>query len=205
MKIIDISTPIFNGMTVYKDKSEKQPRFHREGHGEVTETRLEINVHTGTHIDAPRHMLADGETFESIPIEKLVGPAKVLDMRDVEDAIGKKDLERYEVTEGDFILLKTRNSYEEKFNFEFIYLNEEGARFLAEKGISGVGIDSLGVERSQPEHATHKALFGAGIIIIEGLRLKEASAKTYHMVAAPLKLIGTDGSPARVLLFEEGI
>jgi arylformamidase len=98
--------------------------------------------------------------------------------------------------------LKTRNSLEDRFNFNFVYLSEEAANYLADKKIKGVGIDSLGVERNQPNHETHKALFGAGIVIIEGLRLKEAQATSYHMVAAPLKLLGTDGSPARVLLFE---
>ncbi|MDZ5610602.1 cyclase family protein, partial [Bacillus pseudomycoides] len=62
---------------------------------------------------------------------------------------------------------------------------------------------ALGVERSQPGHPTHKALFGANIIVIEGLRLKDVPADQYFMVAAPLKLVGTDASPARVLLFKD--
>ncbi|EKS54207.1 cyclase, partial [Citrobacter freundii ATCC 8090 = MTCC 1658 = NBRC 12681] len=94
------------------------------------------------------------------------------------------------------------NSWEDAFSFEFVYLAQDGAAYLAEKGVRGVGTDALGIERSQEGHPTHKTLFGAGVIVIEGLRLREVPAGKYFMVAAPLKLVGTDAAPARVLLFE---
>ncbi|MCP3030829.1 cyclase family protein [Halobacillus sp. A1] len=203
MKMIDITQPVYEGMPVYKNKPEKQPNFKRNTNGHVTESRLEIDAHTGTHIDAPLHMVNDGDTFESISMNKLIGEAKVLDLTHVEDGITKADLESLTIEENDFLLLKTKNSFEDDFNFEFIYLKEDGARYLAEKKIRGVGIDSLGIERSQPEHPTHKALFAADIIVIEGLRLKDVGAKPYQMIAAPMKLIGTDASPARVVLFDK--
>ncbi|MFC7320559.1 cyclase family protein [Halobacillus campisalis] len=203
MKMIDITQPVYEGMPVYKNKPEKQPNFKRNTNGHVTESRLEIDAHTGTHIDAPLHMVNDGDTFESISMNKLIGEAKVLDLTHVEDGITKADLESVTIEENDFLLLKTKNSFEDDFNFEFIYLKEDGARYLAEKKIRGVGIDSLGIERSQPEHPTHKALFAADIIVIEGLRLKDVGAKAYQMIAAPMKLIGTDASPARVVLFDK--
>ena len=159
-------------------------------------------MHTGTHIDAPRHMVIDGDTFESVPLEDLVGQSKVLNLTEVESGISKKDLESFEIQKDDFILLKTKNSYEDNFNFDFIYLAQDGAEYLAEIGVRGVGIDTLGIERSQEGHPTHKTLFANDIIIIEGRRLKEVEQGEYVMVAAPLKLIGTDASPARVLLFE---
>lgn len=202
MKMYDITGSIYEGMTVYKDKPEKQPKLNQLTNGYVTETRLELDVHTGTHIDAPLHMMVEGETFESVPLEKLVGQCKVLDLTKVEDAVSKADLEGFELQKDDFVLFKTRNSSEEDFDFDFVYLAKDGADYLAEIGIRGVGIDSLGIERSQEGHPTHKALFANDIIIIEGLRLKEIEQGEYFMVAAPLKLIGTDASPARVLLFE---
>jgi arylformamidase len=202
MKIYDITAPVFEGMPVYKNKPEKQPKFTKVTNAHVTESRIELDAHTGTHIDAPLHMINEGETFETISLEKLVGPAKVFDLTTVEDGITKADLENLDIQEGDFVLFKTRNSFEDEFNFEFIFLKEDGANYLAERKIRGIGIDALGVERSQPGHPTHKALFGADIIVIEGLRLKEVETGSYFMVAAPLKLIGTDASPARVLLFE---
>ncbi|TWT16071.1 cyclase family protein [Planomicrobium sp. CPCC 101079] len=202
MKIFDISSPIYEGMPVYKNKPEKQPKFHTHTNGHVTESRIEIDAHTGTHIDAPLHMINDGDTFESISLEKLVGQAKVVDLTHVKDGIAKSDLETLSIEKDDFILFKTSNSFDEAFNPEFIFLKEDGANYLAEIGIRGVGIDALGVERSQPNHPTHKALFKADIIVIEGLQLKDVEAKSYLMVAAPLKLIGIDASPARVVLIE---
>lgn len=202
MKMYDVTGTIHEGMTVYKDKPEKQPKFNQVTNGYVTETRLEIDVHTGTHIDAPLHMFVDGDTFETLSMDNLVGQSKVFDLTQVEDGISKKDLESFDIQKGDFVLLKTKNSFEEKFNFDFIYLKQDGAEYLSEIGVRGVGIDTLGIERSQEGHPTHKTLFANNIIIIEGLRLKEIEPGEYFMVAAPLKIVGTDGSPARVLLFE---
>jgi arylformamidase len=202
VKIYDITAPIFEGMPVYKNKPEKQPKVKTVTNAHVTESRIDIDLHTGTHIDAPLHMINDGDTFESIDIEKLVGACKVIDLTFVEDKITAEDLKKYAIQQGDFILFKTKNSFDEEFNFEFIYIAECAANLLAEKGITGVGIDALGVERSQPGHPTHKALFSNDIIVIEGLRLKEVEAGEYFMVAAPLKMVGTDAAPARVLLIE---
>lgn len=202
MKMYDVSAPIFNGMPVYKNKEEKQPEINTTTNGHVTESRLSLDVHTGTHVDAPLHMMNDGATFESINMEDLVGQAKVIDVTNVKGAISDKDIESEDIQEGDFILFKSQNSFEEEFNFEFVFVGEDAARYLAERNIRGVGVDGLGIERSQPEHPTHRSLFEKDVIIMEGLRLQDVAAGQYFMVAAPLKLQGTDASPARVLLFE---
>ena len=202
MKMYDITVPIYEGMPVYKNKPEKQPKLEQVTNGYITESRLSVDVHTGTHIDAPLHMINEGDTFETLDLQKLVGDCKVLDLSQVDGGITRDHLESFEIEADDFILLKTKNSNDEEFNFDFVYLAECGAKLFAEKKIRGVGIDTLGVERSQEGHPTHKTLFGSGIIIIEGLQLKEVKEGTYFMVAAPLKLVGTDAAPARVLLFE---
>lgn len=202
MKMYDITGEIFEGMAVYKDKPEKQPKINQLTNGYVTETRMEMDVHTGTHIDAPLHMKVGGETFESISLDKLVGKCKVLDLTASENGISKAELEEFELEKEDFVLFKTKNSFDDHFNFDFVFLAEDGATYLSELGIRGVGIDALGIERSQEGHPTHKTLFAHDIIIIEGLRLKEVEQGEYFMVAAPLKLVGTDASPARVMLFE---
>ncbi len=198
----DVSAPIFNGMPVYKNKEEKQPEINTTTNGHVTESRLSLDVHTGTHVDAPLHMMNDGATFETINMEDLVGQAKVIDVTNVKGAISDKDIESEDIQEGDFILFKSQNSFEDEFNFEFVFVGEDAARYLAERNIRGVGVDGLGIERSQPEHPTHRSLFEKDVIIMEGLRLKDVAAGQYFMVAAPLKLQGTDASPARVLLFD---
>lgn len=206
MKVYDVTLPIYEGMPVYKNKPEKQPEIkalsdHQTGH--VYESRLSMDAHTGTHIDAPLHMIKGGETIESIAIEDLVTDVHVYDMTHLEKNITAEDLLPLDISTGDFVLFKTKNSYDTAFNFDFIYLEESGAKHLAEKKIKGIGIDGLGVERSQPEHPTHKQLFNSHIIIIEGLKLDEIDPGIYHMVAAPLKLQNIDAAPARVLLFEK--
>jgi len=200
VRVIDISVPIYEGMPVYKNIPEKQPKIESKTNAHVTESRLHLDAHTGTHIDSPLHMINDGAAFETIAIEKLVGPCKVFDLTHVQDQITVSDLEGLDIQEYDFILFKTSNSLDEAFNFEFVFIGEQAAAYLAEKKVRGVGVDALGVERSQPGHPTHKALFHANII--EGLQLKEVVEGSYLLVAAPLKLIGTDASPARVLLIE---
>lgn len=89
----DVTSTIYEGMTVYKNKPEKQPKFNRVTNGYVTETRMELDVHSGTHVDAPLHMVVDGDTFETVPMEDLVGQAKLFDLTNVEDGITKADLE----------------------------------------------------------------------------------------------------------------
>jgi arylformamidase len=201
-QIYDVTMPIFSGMPVYKNKPEKQPSFERVQSGYVSESRVRLDVHTGTHVDAPLHMIENGPTLETIPVERLVGPCRVIDLTDVTDGITREDLEKREIQPGEFVLFKTKNSFDEAFNYEFIYVKENAARYLAEKQIKGVGIDSLGIERSQPGHPTHKTLFEHDIVVIEGLRLRHVPEGSYFLVAAPLHLTGTDAAPARVLLFE---
>jgi arylformamidase len=203
MKIYDVSLPIYEGMPVYKNKPEKQPSFDTSQNGHVTETRIAMDVHTGTHVDAPLHMVPGGDTIETLPLEKLVRKAKVIDLTNAEDSINAEDLAGKDIQKGDFVLLKTKNSWDKEFNFEFIYVNHEAAKTLAEIGVSGVGIDALGVERAQENHPTHKQLFKNEIIIIEGLQLKDVPEGEYLMVAAPLKIRGLDASPARIVLIEE--
>ena len=205
MKFYDVTAEVYEGMPVYKNKEEKQPKFQTVTNGHVTETRLSLDLHTGTHVDAPLHMMNDGETMETIPLERLVRPVKLFDLTHVNDGITKEDIADLPIDKGDFVLFKTSNSLDEAFNFEFIYVKEDAARYLAEKGIDGVGIDSLGIERAQEGHPTHRTLFQNDIIVMEGLRLKDVEAGQYFMVAAPLKVIGTDASPARVLLFEQSL
>ncbi|MEA3321326.1 MULTISPECIES: cyclase family protein [Bacillaceae] len=202
MKVYDVSSPIYTGMPVYKNKPEKQPKQTTNTNGYVTETRLELDVHTGTHVDAPLHMVVDGETIETLPLDKLVGPCKVFDLTGVEDRITVKDIEGLDIQKDDFLLFKTKNSFDEEFNFDFVFVAEDAAAYLAEIGVSGVGVDALGIERSQEGHPTHKTLFANGVIIIEGLRLKDIAEGEYIMCAAPLKLSGVDASPARIVLMD---
>ncbi len=203
--IIDISWPICKGMVEYKDNAvlniETVKNFANDG---VYQTQFTMSSHTGTHIDAPYHMLAQGKRSESL--EPIIGPCKILDLSAVKEAITQDDLQRHEITAGDILLLKTRNSFMSAtgfFNYDFIYLADSGAHYLAQHKVRAVGIDYLGIERKQEGHPTHKALLGAGISVIEGLRLELAVVEEpYTLVCLPLKMFDLEAAPARALLLK---
>ena len=204
MNIIDISWPIAAGTTEYKDKGTLQLKpikeFARDG---VRETIMHMSVHTGTHIDAPSHFLDSGNTIEQFALDKLVGPARVLDCSTIESGITKKDLEPHNIKAGEIILLKTSNSTlapDAPFNPEFVYLTKSGAQHLASLNIKAVGIDYLGIERGQPEHETHTCLLGRDTPIIEGLRLGHVAPGNYVLYCLPLSLHGAEAAPARAIL-----
>ncbi|PTX58279.1 kynurenine formamidase [Melghirimyces profundicolus] len=204
-KVYDVSMTIHEEMAVYKNKAEKKPEIEVIQDFDTSparESRIHLDVHTGTHVDAPLHMLPDGGTMKTLEIEKLTGPCRLLDLTHVTGGIGRADLEGVGIREGDFVLLKTRNSDREDFDFEFVFLSQDGAEYLTSIGVRGVGIDALGIERGQPGHPTHKTLFRAGILIVEGLRLKDVPVGEYFLTAVPIKLRDTEAAPARVLLFE---
>lgn len=203
MEIYDISMAIYSDMPVYKNKEEKKPRLRVQQDfksSSAYESVLEINMHTGTHVDAPLHMFEGGETIDQLDLSKVITQCKLLDLTQVVDRITARDLEGKGISKDDFILFKTKNSFCEFFDVDFVFLDKTGAEFLKHIGIKGVGADALGIERSQPDHSTHKILFEAGITIIEGLRLAEVPEGEYLLFAAPLKVIGAEGAPTRAVL-----
>ncbi|MGV8980861.1 cyclase family protein [Clostridium sp.] len=208
MIIYDISMTIEKGMGVYKNIEEKRPviKFDRKiPKDSINESSMCMNLHAGTHIDAPYHVDNMGATIDAIDLNKLVAKCRVIDLTKVVDGITKEDLINKSILPGEFLLFKTRNSFTEEFQPDFVYVEKSGAEYLAEREISGVAIDSFGIERAQPEHETHKILFSTGIIIIEGVRLKEINEGEYLMCALPLKIKGVDGAPARVVLIKDFI
>lgn len=206
MKIYDISMSITHDMPVYKGRAEKKPYFRNDRNfntGSVYETRIEMNLHTGTHLDSPMHILENGKNLDSIALDKVITKCKVLDLTEVNEKISKMHLESKKIEEGDFILLKTKNSFEAILEKNFIFLDVSGAKFLKDKKIKGVGIDSLGIERDQPGHGTHKALMEDEIIILEGLNLSKVDEGEYFLFAAPIKIKDVEAAPVRAILLED--
>ncbi|NLP34723.1 MAG: cyclase family protein [Clostridiales bacterium] len=202
-QIFDISMKISHDMPVYKGKEEKRPKIIVERDftsGSAYESRLEMNMHTGTHLDRSLHMLPGGTKIDSLKLEQVITKCKVLDLTSCLDKITSQDLKDKDISEGDFIILKTRNSFDDILEGDFIYLDDSGAVFLRDKKIKGVGIDSLGIERSQPEHPTHIKLLESDIVILEGLRLKDIEEGEYLLVAAPINVPEAEAAPVRAVL-----
>lgn len=210
MKIHDISTLIEPDMIVWKNNPNKVPVFETMGTHDTGcshETRMMMDVHCGTHIDMPLHMIKDGKTMDTFDFTRLITRCKVFDMTYLENpVITADDIQVYNIEKDDFILFKTKNSFRNKedgFDFKFVYLDESGARLLKDLEVSGVGIDTPGIERAQEDHMTHKLLLEDDIIILEGLALKDIIEGPYELIALPIKLKGTEGSWARAVLIEK--
>ena len=159
-------------------------------------SRLELGVHTGTHVDAPLHFVEGGAAVDALSLDVLVGPARVLDLTDAH-RLDASAFDGVELTER--ILLKTRNSQlweRETYSDESIALTGDAARRLVDAGVRLVGIDYLSIG----DEEAHQVLLGAGVVPVEGLDLRGLEAGEYQLVCAPLKLVGSDGAPARVFL-----
>jgi arylformamidase len=163
-------------------------------------SRLELGVHTGTHVDAPAHFIDGAAAAGEIPLDPLVGPAQVADATNVARSIDAEAIDRLGLPpETERVLFKTKNSRlweRDEFSEEFVRLSESGALRLVELGVKLVGIDYLSVG----DEAVHHALLGAGVIALEGLDLREPPAGRYRLICLPMKIEGADGAPARVLL-----
>ena len=210
MKIHDISMLIEPDMMVYKDAQIKKPIFDVIGDhqsGVSYETNMTLNIHTGTHIDMPLHMIEDGKTLDTFDIQRMITPCKVFDLTYLEnDVITADDIKDLQIRKDDFIIFKTRNSFYDKsqgFDYSFVYLDESGARLLKTLEINGVGIDSLGIERAQENHMTHISLLEDDIVILEGLELKNIPEGQYELIALPIKIKGVEGSFVRAVLIEK--
>lgn len=206
MKIIDISMPITHDMPVYKGKEEKRPNLTVQSDfttGSAFESRIDMNMHTGTHLDRSLHMIPDGTRIESLDLEKVITKCKVLDLTNVKEKITAEDLKEKDIKEGDFVLFKTRNSFENILEGDFVFLEKSGAEYLRDKKIKGAGTDGLGIERSQPNHETHKTLMEIDGVIIEGLRLKEVEEGEYFLFAAPIYIVGAEAAPLRAVLIQD--
>ena len=163
-----------------------------------------VSCHAGTHVDAPWHFGMSPQTVESIPLDQMITPARLLDLTQVESAITRADLEgRIDGVKA--VLCKTRNSgvleSGAPFDTEFVYLAEDAAKYLVACGVRTVGVDYLSVEGFHaPEPVTHRALLGNDVFIVEGLDFSKAEAGDYLFVVLPLKVEGADGTPARAVL-----
>ncbi len=207
-KIIDISVPIYNGMLVYPgDAGAAVEPFHQIAKGDAANlSELRLGSHTGTHIDAPRHFVEGAEPVDRLPLDVLVGWARVLDLTGVKGQISPSDLEKAGMKDARRILLKTSNSglwNEATFCKEFVSLSNEAADFLVRRGIKLVAVDYLSIERFHPEkHYVHKTLLGESVVIVEGVNLGGVEPGEYKLVCLPLRIRDADGSPARAILIE---
>ena len=208
MKIYDLSPEINEDMVVYRDKPENKPRIRvvamiKKG-GIANESRLDLYAHTGSHVDAPFHFLDDGITIDRLGLDRFMGKAVVLDFTKVKNAITKNILKnsKIKIQKNDIVLLKTINKPVKTYDCLFVFLEKSGAEYLASKKVKAVGLDSLSIERDQPDYNTHKILLKNNMPIFEGLDLSKVKQGNYLFYGFPLK-VKAEGSPLRAVLLKE--
>ena len=199
---IDVSVPLRDNMVVFAFENNMQIERRRSmERGDMgNNSTIHMGVHTGTHMDAPRHVFIDGITIDKMHLDDAIGPARVIEIIDTE-AIKAEELEQYKFKRGERILFKTRNSERcwktDTFIPDFTYIAEDTAQLLADAHVKLVGIDYLSVGGPG---ATHRILLGAGIWLLEGLNLSAVGPGNYDLICLPLKLVQTEGSPVRAVL-----
>jgi arylformamidase len=203
---MDISVTIKAGMAHWPDNPKiKVDKMLSMDRGDVCNVSvLSLGSHTGTHMDAPLHFIANGKSLDKMPLDATIGPARVIEIKDRE-AVKFEEIAKCKFKPGERILFKTRNSAKswksDNFDEDFVYISKEAAAFLAKSKIRTVGIDYLSVGGYRKDGVeTHHALLGAGIWIIEGLNLSKVKPGKYELCCLPLKVLNSDGAPARALL-----
>jgi arylformamidase len=205
-QLFDISIPVMNGGVVYPGNPEihieRQQDMARGGSSNVS--LLSIGSHTGTHVDAPLHMIPEGAGVDAIPLDALIGPALVVGFDDDVMAVTESYLRSKPIAGHERVLLKTRNSRfirERDFHRDYTYLAPDGADYLVSLGVRLVGIDYLSIEQFHSgHHRTHTTLLSRGVVIVEGLDLSAPPPGTYDLYCLPIQLGGIDGAPARAVL-----
>lgn len=209
-RYFDITLPLRPDLPVYPGEPGPQredlARLDRGDPANVSS--LFLGLHTGTHLDAPVHFLPDGVGIDEVPLDALIGPARVIEVsgdREIDGgalaAAGALGAQR--------ILCRTRNSalWSEspaEFRRDYLGLGTPGAEWLIARGVRAIGIDYLSIEDfDAPGHPVHHALLSAGVAIIEGLDLRDVPPGDYFLVCLPLRLPGADGSPVRAVLLSD--
>lgn len=205
-RLYDISTPVRSGGVVYPGN----PAIRIESQQAISEgasanvSSITFGSHTGTHVDAVKHFVDDGQTVDQISIERLIGPVILLAFPDDLMVVTAADLERQNMGSHTRVLLRTRNSSflaRPDFVKDFTYLAPDGAEYLVSRGVELVGIDYLSIEQFHSgHHLTHLTLLRQGVVIVEGLDLSEPPPGEYQLTCLPLRLAGLDAAPARAVL-----
>jgi arylformamidase len=205
---IDISYPLSEDM-IYWPQDPVPPDVKSNSYtsevGTITMSQMTINTHHSTHVDTPRHFFPDGTTIDEMPLDAIMGPVRVIEIKDTE-SIKPEELAAHDIQPGERILFKTVNSsyYKRgKFVEDFVYISNEAAHFLKDKKVSVVGIDYLAVGSFRDRDSlieVHRTLLGNGIWIVEALDLSAVKAGQYEIICLPIKIKQGDAGQARAIL-----
>jgi kynurenine formamidase len=231
-ELVDLSHP-FDSETIYWP-TEEGFKLIPESNG-VTEqgyfyaaNRFMCAEHGGTHIDAPRHFCASGETVDQLPLERLIGPAVCVDVSqkcaaDPDYQVTVEDFQGWELFSGEslddkIVLMRTGFGSRWPDREKYLGTAEEGKAAVAKLHFPGldptaadwlvtkrhvrmVGIDTASIDHGQTtDYPTHQRLFRDGVPALENLaNLEQLPASGFTIAALPMKIAGGSGAPTRVV------
>lgn len=203
---IDISIPLKTGIVHWPgDPAVTISRTKDMNRGDSTNlSMISMGAHSGTHVDAPIHFIRGGTGVDEVLPERMVGRARVIEIMDNE-SITPGELIQHGIRRGERILFKTRNSshvwQRDEFVEDFVFISEDAAHFLVKRGVRMVGVDYLSVGSYRHGGSdVHRILLSVGICIIEGLNLWQVVAGRYYLICLPLRIVQSDGAPARAII-----
>ncbi len=214
-RIIDITVGVSRDTPVYPGDPETviESVSSIESDGYAV-SRVTFGTHTGTHVDAPSHILKNGLTVDWLPLSSLLGKAVVLDLSGVTVDISHNEIQAafkrsgaYKDPYVDTILVKTRNCSADSCNQTsglsdcICGLKPEVGPWVLERGFKLIGVDTLSVDCSTSLD-NHRLLLENGIVVLENIDLSLVNEGIYHIICLPMKLEGCDAAPARVILVD---
>ena len=167
---------------------------------------VEMDVHTGTHVEAPLHFIDGGATLDTVPLERFVGEARVVKVEG--EAVTAAALDALGIDANPpRLLIRTANSERwangwGPFDPVYVALTEDASRWIVDRGFELVGLDHLSIQQYGNDGETHRILMREGVSILEGLNLAGVEPGVYTLVCAPIRLGGTEAAPARALLID---
>ena len=209
MKIIDLTHTITNNMTVFPGGLQPDNKVistvDKDG---WMETRLHMDSHNGTHMDAPAHIFQDGTTLDKIDVINFIGNAALIDCTSIgeDEEIGYDLIEKNKdiIDKCEFIVFYTNWSKywnTEKYLYKYPIMSDEVAEFIVSSKKKGVAFDTISVDTidslTLPNH--HK-LLSNNVLIFENLtNLSEIKSNSFTFYALPLKFENADGAPIRAI------
>lgn len=207
MRLIDISQPLYKGMTVWPGDPEFSYRLiaTQEVDG-ANVGYMQMGTHTGTHIDAPLHIRSRGKSIVDLDLDVFIGPAQLIYLPNRVE-IGVEDIQSYDLNGVSRLLIRT-DAWKDRTTFpsSFPYIDPKLPYYLAKQGVRLIGVDLPSVDAiDSHDLPAHQAFYEQGIIILEGLVLDQVEEGTYELIAFPLKIQDGDASPVRAVLREISI
>jgi len=209
VRVHDLTLPIQDGMSVWPGDPPVRVRrvASLEAGDEASVSEVTLGSHTGTHVDAPAHLLRGGAPVDALELEHLIGVAVVAHVPGLEH-ITAATLEALRLPEGcRRLLFRTHNSdvnlLGPDFHPDYVALRADAGEWLARRDLLLVGIDAPSVDPYEQEAGpVHHLLLERGVILVEGLNMRGIAPGVYHFCCLPLNLVGADGAPARAVLID---